>query len=40
MGNCSDTGYVIPDVRLTLQNDDDVLIYVEYTGKIEVNEKV
>ena len=36
----TDTGYVISDVRLTLQTDDDVLIYVEYTGKIEVNEKV
>ena len=39
-GTVTDTGYVIPDVRLTLQTDDDALIYVEYTGKIEVNEKV
>ena len=35
----TDTGYIILDVRLTLQTDDDALIYVEYTGRAELNEK-
>jgi hypothetical protein len=35
----TDSGYVILDVRLTLQTNDDAYIYVEYTGRFEQNEK-
>ena len=38
--NLSDDGYGHPDVRITAKTHDGALIYIEYFGKLELNDHV